>query len=73
MTDVVYSVSNWLTISPPMIVMPSGRRSSDSPPKPIASGTAPSIVDIVVITIGRKRLRHALSVVRVFETPGQLN
>jgi hypothetical protein len=56
-----------------MIVMPSGRRSSDSPPKPIASGTAPSIVDIVVITIGRKRLRHALSVVRVFETPGQLN
>ena len=28
------SVSNWLTISPPIIVMPSGRRSSDPMPVP---------------------------------------
>ena len=33
-TGVVYSVSTWLTIRPPTIVMPSGRRSSDPVPGP---------------------------------------
>ncbi len=39
MTGVVYSVSTWLKINPPMMVMPSGRRSSDPVPVPSASGT----------------------------------
>ncbi len=37
----VYSVSIWLKISPPMMVIPSGRRSSDPVPVPSASGSAP--------------------------------
>ena len=59
MTGVVYRVSTWLTISPPTIEMPSGRRNSAPSPKPIASGMAPSIAAIVVIMIGRNRFRHA--------------
>ncbi len=59
MTGVVYRVSSWLTSSPPTIVIPSGRRNSAPSPKPIASGTAPNIAAIVVMMIGRKRLRQA--------------
>ena len=60
MTGVVKSVSAWLTISPPTIVMPSGWRSSEPTPQPIISGSAPSSAAIVVIMIGRKRSRHGL-------------
>jgi len=49
----------WLTSSPPMIEMPSGRRSSAPSPKPRASGRAPSMAAMVVIRIGRKRSRQA--------------
>ena len=59
MTGVVKSVSAWLTISPPTIVMPSGWRSSEPTPQPIISGSAPSSAAIVVIMIGRKRRRLA--------------
>ena len=55
----MYSVSAWLTISPPTIAMPSGRRSSDPVPVPSASGKAPSSAAMVVIMMGRKRSRHA--------------
>ena len=48
-----------LMTSPPTIVIPSGRRNSAPSPKPIASGTAPNIAAIVVMMIGRKRLRQA--------------
>jgi hypothetical protein len=37
-----------------MIVIPSGRRSSEPVPVPSASGTAPSNAAIVVIMMGRK-------------------
>ena len=47
-TGVVYSVSIWLTIRPPTIVMPSGRRSSEPVPVPSASGKAPSKAAAVV-------------------------
>src|SRR5213076_1530040 len=46
MTGVVYSVSIWLTIRPPTIVMPSGRRNSEPAPPPIARGTPPSAAHI---------------------------
>ena len=59
MTGVVNSVSIWLTISPPTIVMPSGWRNSAPMPQPNISGSAASSADIVVIRIGRKRSRHA--------------
>jgi hypothetical protein len=42
-----------------MIVMPSGRRSSEPMPVPKASGTAPNSAAIVVIRIGRKRSMQA--------------
>ena len=42
-----------------MMVMPSGRRSSDPTPWPKASGVAPSIAAIVVMRIGRNRSRLA--------------
>ena len=53
------NVRTWLTINPPMIVMPSGRRSSEPVPLPSASGSAPSMAAIVVMRIGRKRRRQA--------------
>ena len=40
--------------------MPSGRRSSEPVPKPIASGMAPNSAAIVVIMIGRNRITQAL-------------
>ena len=52
-------MSTWLTISPPTIVIPSGRRSSEPVPVPNASGSAPNSAAIVVIKIGRKRSMHA--------------
>ena len=58
-TGVVYSVSIWLTIRPPMMAMPSGRRSSEPVPVPKASGTAPNNAAMVVMRIGRKRSMHA--------------
>ncbi len=58
-TGVVYSVSIWLTIRPPTMAMPSGRRSSEPVPVPNASGKAPSMAAMVVIMIGRKRSRQA--------------
>ena len=42
-----------------MMVMPSGRRSSDPVPEPRASGTPPSSAAMVVIMMGRKRSRQA--------------
>ena len=42
-----------------MMVMPSGRRSSEPGPVAITSGSAPSIAASVVIRIGRKRSRQA--------------
>ncbi len=42
-----------------MMAMPSGWRSSEPSPKPIASGSAPSAAARVVIRIGRKRSRQA--------------
>ena len=59
MTGVVNSVSNWLTISPPTMARPSGRRSSAPTPVLSISGTAPSSAAIVVIRIGRRRSRLA--------------
>src|SRR6185369_3155221 len=61
-TGGVYKVSIWLTISPPTIEMPSGRRSSAPSPLPSASGTAASSAAIVVIMIGRKRSRQASNI-----------
>ena len=58
-TGVVNRVNTWLTIKPPTIVMPSGRRNSLPVPLPRASGTPPSSAAIVVIMIGRKRSRQA--------------
>ena len=55
----MYSVSTWLTISPPTMAMPSGRRSSEPMPVPSASGKPPSSAAMVVIMIGRKRSRQA--------------
>ena len=55
----VNSVSIWLKIRPPIIVMPSGRRSSDPVPVPSASGTPPNRAAMVVIMMGRKRSRQA--------------
>ncbi len=43
----------------PMLVMPSGRRSSDPVPVPKASGKAPNIAAKVVMMIGRKRSMQA--------------
>jgi hypothetical protein len=48
-------VSIWLTISPPKIARPSGRRSSAPSPQPSISGTAANNAASVVIRIGRKR------------------
>ena len=59
MTGVVNSVSTWLTISPPTMVMPSGWRSSEPTPRPSISGSAASSAAMVVIRIGRKRSRQA--------------
>ena len=42
-----------------MMVMPSGRRSSEPVPVPRASGSAPSMAAKVVIRMGRKRSRLA--------------
>ena len=53
------SVSIWLRIRPPTMVMPSGRRSSEPVPVPSASGRPPSSAAMVVIMIGRKRSRQA--------------
>ena len=39
-TGVVYSVSAWLTIRPPTMVIPSGWRNSEPSPVPKASGSA---------------------------------
>ncbi len=58
-TGVVYSVSTWLNSNPPMMVTPSGRRSSEPVPDPSASGTAPNNAANVVIMMGRKRSRQA--------------
>ena len=58
-TGVVNSVNAWLTIKPPTIVMPSGRRNSEPTPVPNASGRPPSSAAAVVIIIGRKRKWHA--------------
>ena len=55
----VNSVSAWLTISPPTIVIPSGRRNSDPVPVPSASGKPPSNAAMVVIMMGRKRSMQA--------------
>ena len=55
----VNSVSIWLTIRPPTIVMPSGWRISEPTPQPIISGSAPRSAAIVVIMIGRKRSSDA--------------
>ena len=52
-------MSNWLTSSPPTIVMPSGWRNSEPVPVPSASGSPPSSAAMVVIMIGRKRSKHA--------------
>ena len=49
------SVNIWLTISPPKIAKPSGRRSSAPSPQPSISGTAANSAASVVIRIGRKR------------------
>ena len=46
-------------MSPPTMEMPSGRRISAPSPLPSASGSAPSMAAIVVIMIGRKRMREA--------------
>ena len=59
MTGVVNSVSTWLTIRPPTMATPRGRRSSEPTPVPSISGSAPSRAAIVVIRIGRKRNRLA--------------
>ena len=59
-TGVVNRVSICETQSPPTMAMPSGRRSSEPAPMPIASGTAPNSAARVVIRIGRKRSRQAL-------------
>ena len=53
------SVSIWLTIRPPTIVMPSGWRNSEPTPQLIISGSALRSAAMVVIMIGRKRSRHA--------------
>ncbi len=55
----VNKVSIWLTIRPPMMASPSGRRSSEPVPVPTSSGKAPSIAARVVIRIGRKRSSEA--------------
>ena len=46
------------TQRPPTMLMPSGRRSSEPAPRPIASGSAPNSAASVVIRIGRKRSRR---------------
>ena len=51
----VKSVSNWLTIRPPKIARPSGRRSSAPTPQLSISGTAANSAASVVIRIGRSR------------------
>jgi len=56
---VVNKVNAWLISSPPMMVMPSGRRNSDPVPVPSARGKAPSMAANVVIRMGRKRNRLA--------------
>src|SRR5271157_5793648 len=58
-TGVVYRVSIWLRISPPIMAMPRGLRSSDPVPLPKANGVAPNIAAIVVIIMGRNRRMHA--------------
>src|SRR5207302_7413482 len=58
-TGVVYRVNTWLRRRPPSTAMPSGRRSSAPSPKPIASGSAPNIAAMVVMSMGRSRRRHA--------------
>ena len=58
MTGVVYSVSAWLTINPPTMVIPRGWRNSEPVPVPKASGTAPKSAASVVIMIGTEA-QHA--------------
>ena len=41
------------------MVMPSGCRSSEPTPMPMASGNPPNMAAMVVIMMGRKRTRHA--------------
>jgi hypothetical protein len=57
---VVNSVSTWLTIRPPKIARPNGRRSSDPVPLPSISGRAENSAANVVIRIGRRRSMLAL-------------
>jgi hypothetical protein len=51
----VKSVSNWLTIRPPKIARPSGRRNSAPTPNDSISGTAAKSAANVVIRMGRSR------------------
>ena len=67
MTGVENRLRSCETQRPPTMVMPSGRRSSEPAPRPMASGTAPNSAASVVIRIGRKRSRQArwIAVLRV--------
>ena len=60
MTGVVKSVRAWLTIRPPTMAIPSGRRSSEPVPVPSASGKPPKSAASVVIMIGRNRSTQAV-------------
>ena len=59
MTGVVNSVSSWLTIRPPTMATPSGRRSSEPAPELSIKGSAPSRAAMVVIRMGLKRSSEA--------------
>ena len=60
MTGVVNRVSIWLMISPPMMAIPSGRRSSDPAPVPRARGSDANMAAMVVIMIGLNRSRQRM-------------
>ena len=57
-----YSVISCETASPPTTASPSGRRASAPVPRPTAIGSVPMSAAIVVIMIGRKRIKHASTI-----------
>src|ERR1051326_1441638 len=58
-TGVKYSVTTCETIKPPTTAKPNPRREAAPAPQPSAIGNVPIKAAIVVIMIGRKRIRHA--------------
>ncbi len=60
-TGTTTSVSSVDVISPPMVAIEIGARNSPPSPRPMADGSMPRIIAIVVMTIGRRRTGPALS------------